>query len=226
MGTETGTSTTYFASSSTAPFTVSSLTVVTPVFCSLQQTIFHFRTYGTSITFRDAIRIQLFLLTNRTRPHLPPFSSHSLAAIGNIVHTSHEDYGTNHISEGDRDDVVGHHLTDGDVGAKHHAVGDEEHVGDGVLKAQADEGGNRPEDGEDFARDGRGGNRAPHAKAHEPVAEHSFGEACHEGQVALHSGHGHGGGGRRAHSCKEKVQGKGSGCWVQPWCRMQGVGTR
>lgn len=56
------------------------------------------------------------------------------------------------VPQRDGDDVLEQHVLHRHRGAAQHAVRDEKHIRDGVFEPQGDEGGDWPEDGENFTR--------------------------------------------------------------------------
>ena len=107
-------------------------------------------------------------------------------AVVTSVQDHSEEGGADEVTDGDGDEVVGEHLSDGDVavlaGADHHAEGAQELVHYDVLKARGDEHDDADPDGENLRHLLLGELRKPEGGAHEEVAA----DAAGDGDVPLH----------------------------------------
>ena len=87
--------------------------------------------------------------------------------IGSCNHNST----TNNVTQGDWDQILGQECVPGDVCIQVHGHGDDEHVGNGVLKTNGNEGGDGEVNANSFACQAVSSNGHPCCQAHKPVGQ-------------------------------------------------------
>lgn len=114
---------------------------------------------------------------------------------GRAIESHDTERSTNNVSEGNGEEILHEEIGDRNLCATHHSQGNDEHVGNGVIKSKRHERRDGEPDGNHLASERRAARCHVHSHADEPVAEDAADKGSLEGQRALGGGNGSTGGG-------------------------------